>query len=165
MANYVEIVPSPIEKSSGQSMTIPGTDSVLARGLVRIGADAIEHQNDGAHDAYYAEEYVLHGPAGDMTREELKRYFASLRSAFSNFRITRERILTDGNWLAARNTMSGTFDRVFETSPVGPVPPNGQHVSFELINIFRYDNDGRLSEEWVQVDSLGMLGQLGVKVS
>jgi predicted ester cyclase len=136
----------------------------LARGLIRIGEEAIERENDSAHDAYFSESYVLHGPLGDMTREELKRYFASLRSAFSNFHIKRERILTDGRWLAARSTMSGTFDHVFRMSPIGPVQPNGRDVRFEVINLFRYDDEGRLAEEWVQVDNLGLLRQLGGRV-
>lgn len=99
-----------------------------------------------------------------MTRDELKRYFASLRKALSNFQIKRERILTDGNWLAARSTMSGTFDRAFEMSPIGPVEPNGTFIRFEVISLFRYDEDGRLAEEWVQSDTLGLLRQLGVNL-
>ncbi|HZD84622.1 MAG TPA: ester cyclase family protein [Gemmatimonadaceae bacterium] len=153
------------ETASGTgSTTKVSSDGPLARGLIRIGEEAIERENDAAYDAYFAESYVLHGPLGDMTRDELKRYFASLRAAFSNFRITRERILTDGKWLAARNTMSGTFDHFFEMSPIGAVQPNGRHVRFEVINLFHYDDKGRLLEEWVQVDNLGLLRQLGVRV-
>jgi len=38
-------------------------------------------------------------------------------------------------------------------------------VSFELINIFRYNEDGRLIEEWVQMDNRGFLKQLGVNIA
>jgi len=44
---------------------------------------------------------------------------------------------------------------------VGPLPPNGSRVVFELINIFRSDDQGRLAEEWVQTDNRSRLRQLG----
>ncbi len=84
-----------------------------------------------------------------MGFDELRAYFASLRAAFSNLRIVREQIIADGRFLAARITFSGTFTSVFTSSPIGPVEPTGQHVEWEVINTFRYD-DGRLAEEWVQ---------------
>jgi hypothetical protein len=49
----------------------------------------------------------------------------------------------------------------FAYTPIGTVQPNGQHVQWELINIFRYTDDGRLVEEWVQTDTYDLLRQLG----
>jgi len=49
--------------------------------------------------------------------------------------------------------MAGRFDKEFAYTPIGTVQPNGQHVQWELINIFRYTDDGRLVEEWVQTDT------------
>jgi hypothetical protein len=34
---------------------------------------------------------------------------------------------------------------------------------FELTNIFRYDDQGRLAEEWVQRDNRSLLRQLGAE--
>jgi hypothetical protein len=48
-------------------------------------------------------------------------------------------------------------------SPVGTLPPDGAHVVFELINIFRYDDQGRLAEEWVQTDNRSRLRQPGAE--
>lgn len=53
--------------------------------------------------------------------------------------------------------------REFTHSPVGPLPPNGNRVVFELMNIFRYDDQGRLAEEWVQTDNRSRLRQLGAE--
>jgi hypothetical protein len=38
----------------------------------------------------------------------------------------------------------------FTQSPVGSLPPNGQDVVFELTNIFGYDDQGRIAEEYVE---------------
>jgi predicted ester cyclase len=143
---------------------MPGfiSDSPLARGLIRIGETAIVREDDAALRNYYADGYVFHGPGGDLSLEQLSAYFASLRAAFTNLRIVREQIIVDGNFLAARNTFSGDFTAVFTASPIGAVPPNGEHLEWEVINTFRYDGDGRLAEEWTQTDYRTFLAKLGV---
>ncbi|WP_308013481.1 ester cyclase [Streptomyces beigongshangae] len=47
----------------------------------------------------------------------------------------------------------------------GAIAPNGQPMRLELINHFRFDENGRLAEEWVQYDNLGFLRQLGVDLA
>jgi predicted ester cyclase len=143
---------------------MPGfiSDSPLARELIHLGDDAIAREDDAALRAYFTEDYVFHGPGGDLSFEELRAFFASLRAAFRDFRVVREQIIVDGNFLAARNTFSGEFTGVFTHSPIGPIEPTGQHVEWEAINTFRYDDDGRLAEEWVQTDYRSFLAKLGV---
>jgi predicted ester cyclase len=69
----------------------------------------------------------------------------------------------EGQYVACQTTITGIFVREFTQSPVGPLPPNGQRVIFELTNIFRYDDEGRLAEEWIQTDSRSVLRQLGAE--
>ena len=143
---------------------MPGfiSDSPLARDLIRIGNEAIAREDDAALRAYFTEDYVFHGPGGDLSFDQLRAYFASLRAAFSDLRLVREQIIVDGNFLAARTTFSGDFTRVFTYSPIGPVEPTGQHLEWEVIGTFRYDDERRLAEEWVQTDYRGLLVKLGV---
>jgi predicted ester cyclase len=141
------------------------SDSPLARDLIRIGDEAIAIEDDAKLRDYYASDYVLHGPGGDLGFEELRAYFASLRAAFSGLRIVREQVIADGSILAARNTFSGDFTGVFDYSPIGPIQPTGRYIEWELINTFRYDGYGRLAEEWVQTDYRGLLTKLGVIVT
>jgi hypothetical protein len=68
----------------------------------------------------------------------------------------------DGSFLAARTTFSGDFTGVLTYSPIGPVEPTGQHLEWEVIGTFRYDDEGRLAEEWVQTDYRSFLSKLGV---
>jgi hypothetical protein len=76
--------------------------SPLARDLIRIGEEAIAREDDAALRAYFAEDYVFHGPGGDLGFDQLSGYFASLRAAFSDLRLVREQIIADGTFLAAR---------------------------------------------------------------
>ena len=57
---------------------------------------------------------------------------------------------------------SGEFTGVFTYSPIGPVEPTGQHLEWEVIGTFRYDDHGRLAEEWVQTEYRSFLAKLGV---
>jgi predicted ester cyclase len=143
---------------------LPGfiSDSPLARGLIRVGDEAIAREDDTKLRDYYTEDYVFHGPGGDLSFDQLSAYFASLRAAFSDLRLVREQIIVDGSFLAARTTFSGDFTGTFTYSPIGPVEPTGQHLEWQLIGIFRYDDDGRLAEEWVQTDYRSLLTKLGV---
>jgi predicted ester cyclase len=137
---------------------MPGfiSDSPLARDLIRIGDEAIAREDDAALRAYFAEGYVFHGPGGDLGFDGLSAYFASLRAAFSDLRLVREQIIADGNFLAARTTFSGDFTGVFTYSPVGPVEPTGQHLEWEVLGTFRYD-DPRAAGRGVGADRLPQL--------
>ena len=143
---------------------MPGfiSDSPLARDLIRIGEDAIARENNAKLRDYFAADYVFHGPGGDLSFDELSAYFASLRGAFNNLRLVREQIIVDSNFLAARTVFSGDFTGIFTYSPIGPVEPTGQHLEWDVIGTFRYHDDGRLAEEWVQTDYRSLLTKLGV---
>ncbi len=143
---------------------MPGfvSDSPLARDLIRIRNDAIAREDAPALRAYFREDYVFHGPAADLGFDEMSASFASLREAFGRLRLIREQVIVDGNFLAARTAFSGDFTGVFTYSPIGPVEPTGQHLEWEVIGIFKYDDEGRLAEEWVQTDYRSFLTKLGV---
>ena len=136
------------------------TREELIAGLIRIGEHGIATEDDEALDQYFSPEFVFHGPNGDLRYEQLKSYFASLRAAFDDLTMTRDHIVVDGNFVACQTSIAGRFVREFTQSPVGVLPPTGDRVVFELINIFRYDETGRLAEEWMQSDTRSSLRQL-----
>jgi predicted ester cyclase len=85
------------------------------------------------------------------------------RSAFDDLSIKRGIVVVEGNYVACQTTITGTFAREFTHSPAGSLQPNGRRVAFELTNIFRYDGEGRLLEEWIQTDNRSVLRQLGAE--
>ncbi|WP_199444352.1 ester cyclase [Umezawaea beigongshangensis] len=137
-----------------------------ARALIRVGQDGIARENAAALDAFFHPDFRFHGPGGaELNREQLWAYFASARRAFDDFSVERQAIIDDGGpHLSSRTRFAGVFARTFDGTALGPLEPTGQPFSYDLINIFRYHEDGRLLEEWVQYDQLGQLAQLGVDV-
>ena len=70
-------------------------------------------------------------------------------------------MIVEGNLIACQTWIEGRFVREFTKSPAGSLPPNGARVTWDLINIFRFDDDGLLVEEFVRTDYRTFLRQLG----
>lgn len=141
-------------------------DELVAR-LVRAGELEVSGADQAETDSYFAtEEFRFHGPDGsEADYAGLTRYFASIRAAFDDRSIRRGVIVAEGRYVACQTWIEGTFAREFTHSPAGPLPPNGQRVRWDLMNLFRFDDDGRLAEEWVRTDYRSFLRQLGAEGS
>jgi predicted ester cyclase len=143
----------------------PGSREELVAGLIRIGEKELTGEDEAEVDAYFSRDFTFHGPDGaESSYEGLKAYFASLRAAFDDLTISRGIMVVEDDYVACQTTIAGTFVREFTHSPIGPLPPNGRRITFELMNIFRYDEEGRLAEEWVQTDNRSRLRELGAEV-
>ncbi len=139
-------------------------DELVAR-LIRAGELEVSGDDQAEADSYFdAESYRFHGPDGfESDYAGLAAYFASIRSAFDHRSIRRGIVVAEGLDVACQTWIEGTFVREFTQSPVGPLPPNGQRVVWDLSNIFRFDDQGRLVEEWVRADNRSFLRQLGAE--
>ncbi len=135
-------------------------DDLVAR-LVRAGELEVSGEAPDEVGDYFSPDFRFHGPGGfESDYAGLSAYFESVRAAFDDRSIQRGIIVVEGNDIACQTWIEGTFVREFTQSPVGPLPPNGKRVVFDLINIFRMDDEGRLVEEYVRVDNKSVLDQL-----
>jgi predicted ester cyclase len=141
------------------------TRSELVSRLVRVGELEVSGEDQSEVGTYFdRDNFRFHGPDGFETDYAgLTAYFASIRAAFDNRKITRGIIVVEGNTAACQTRIEGTFTREFTQSPAGSLPPNGATVVMVLINIFRFDEDGRLVEEYVCTDYRSLLRQLGAE--
>jgi len=90
-------------------------------------------------------------------------YFKAIRAAFNDRSIRRGIIVAEDNDVACQTWIEGTFFREFTQSPAGALPPNGQRVVWDLLNIFRLGDQGRMVEERVRTDYRSFLRQLGTE--
>jgi predicted ester cyclase len=77
------------------------------------------------------------------------------RTAFSNLKAEIEDLVEEGDKVACRFRISGTH-----SGPLMGVPASGKPVSVLATGIFRVA-DGKLAENWVNLDALGILQQIG----
>jgi steroid delta-isomerase-like uncharacterized protein len=90
-----------------------------------------------------------------LDREAQKRRIASFRQAMPDVRLTLEDLVAEGDRVVFRITLHGTQEGAF----MG-VPPTGKAVSIAAIDIARLDG-GKIVEHWGQMDTYGLLRQLG----
>jgi predicted ester cyclase len=77
------------------------------------------------------------------------------RAAFSDAQITVDDQIAEGDKVASRWTGRGTHD-----GELMGVPPSGRQVTVDGLVVSRVAN-GKVVEEWVNWDTLGMLQQVG----
>ena len=148
-----------------QTMTDPTTKDALIARLIRAGEALVSGAPEDDIASYFdAQTYRFHGPDGsDTDFAGLNAYFASVRDAFDDRSILRGIIVVDGQTMACQTWIEGTFARDFTMSPVGLLPPNGARVTFALMNIFKFDDQNRIVEEFIQSDNRSVLRQLGAE--
>ena len=92
-------------------------------------------------------------PAGS---EGTRQFIGMYLTAFPDLHLAAEDMIAEGDEVAARFTMRGIHRGEF----MG-IPSTGKQVTMTGIQIVRIA-DGRIAENWVNLDALGMLQQLGV---
>jgi predicted ester cyclase len=139
-------------------------DQLVTR-LIKAGEIEVLGGEQEEIDSYFeTRQFRFHGPEGfEADYAGLTEYFQSIRAAFDDRSIRRGIIIAEGNHFACQTWMEGSFVREFTHSPVGVLPPNGQRVVWDLMNMFRFDGQGRLVEEWVRTDYRSFLRQLGAQ--
>ena len=134
--------------------------------LIEAGELEASQERHAEAAAYFSPNFRFHGAAGVETDlAGLDAYFASLRAAFPDLKIWREAVFGEGPYLAARTRFRGTFTNTFTMSPAGPVEPHGGVVEWEVMNIFRFDEEGRIAEEWVKTDPVTLVRALGASLT
>ena len=128
------------------------TSGIDGKDLVRrYLEDVFTRGNLGAMDRYLR---------GEPFKARVEELVTRWRTAFSDFRITVEEVVAEGDLVVAFEVLSGTHDGVYE-SRLGPIPPTGAKVSWSRISIRTLDGD-RFVDGFFEEDEVGLLMQLGV---
>jgi len=107
-----------------------------------------------------AHDFIHHNPDRPdvRSREDYKYWFAESCSLFPDLHITVDILVAEADTVAGRWTFRGTNTGDFERP--APAPATGKQVSVSGMNFFRFAA-GKIVEEWLQEDTMGMLRQLG----
>lgn len=112
-----------------------------------------------AFDEILAEDFVEHEELPGLApgREGVKQFFGHQLAAFPDLRMEPEDVLSSGDKVVARVRMTGTHRGEF----VG-IPASGRSIDIQLIDIIRFDDDGRAVEHWGVADMMRLMQQLGM---
>jgi len=90
------------------------------------------------------------------SREQMKQFLGAVHTAFPDWRVEIRAIITEGNDVAVRWDGHATHLGEFQG-----ISPTGKKVSVCGINMYMIE-EGRIAQEWEQMDTMGMLMQLRV---
>jgi steroid delta-isomerase-like uncharacterized protein len=94
--------------------------------------------------------------APPLDREGHREMIAEFLRAFPDGRNTTDDLLAEGDKVVHRWTYRGTHEGAFQG-----MPPTGRQVTLTGISIWRFEGD-KIVESWHELDTLGLLQQLGV---
>jgi steroid delta-isomerase-like uncharacterized protein len=127
------------------------------KAIVRRGVEAFNEGNVDAVDELVTDSYVRHDPNSPEVRgpEEEKQLIAMYRSAFPDLHFTIEDMIAEGDKVVIRVGISATHK-----GELFGIPPTENRLTLTGTEIYRLV-DGKIDEQWVIVDTLGMMQQLG----
>ena len=126
--------------------------------LVRRYVEEIANQGKAdAADEIIGADYVYHGEGPEGTGPEVVKQFNSMyRTAFPDLHLTIEDMIAEGDRVVVRVTARGT-----NSGPMMDQPATGKKIEVRSIFIVRIAN-GKVVEEWENIDELSMMRQLGL---
>ena len=106
-----------------------------------------------------AQDVVMHHPSSPdpiVSFEAVKGMMSAFRAGFPDFQMTVEDVIGGGDQAAVRWRMQGTHD-----ADLFGIPPSNKSVNVAGISVVRVA-DGKIVEDWVAENSLGLMQQIGV---
>jgi steroid delta-isomerase-like uncharacterized protein len=119
--------------------------------------EVMNRKNLAAIDELYAVDAVEYVPGTPpLDREGIKQFLGMVLAAFPDLHETIEDAIAEGDRVVTRSTYLGTHTGSFQG-----IPPTGKRVTITGIHLTRVVN-GKMVEDWANLDQLGMLQQIGV---
>jgi steroid delta-isomerase-like uncharacterized protein len=106
-----------------------------------------------------SEDVVMHHPSSPAPvagREAIVGFLGAFRAGFPNMSMVVEDSVAAGDKVVIRWRMSGAH-----TADLFGIPPTGKDVTVGGISWLRF-SEGRVVEDWVSEDSMGLMVQIGV---
>jgi len=124
----------------------------------RLIEEVMNGRNPDALDEIVAGDVVHHSLPPGMPQgiESYRALTSGYTVAFPDLQATIDDLIAEGDRVVVRMTNRGTHQGEF----MG-IPPTGKRIEVSAITMLRFA-DGKLAEEWVQADMLGVMEQLGV---
>ncbi len=111
---------------------------------------AIRNMDPDAWSTCFAEQAISYEPGASAPlhgKTALRAFLAGVLEAFQNLGLKEDHVFSSGNRVAVKFTGRGTGK-------------NGREVSFEGIDVFEVNPDGKIEQMWGYWDPAAMMAQL-----
>ena len=125
--------------------------------IERMFDTVINEGNVDAAPEFFAEDYVDHGPMGEMPGiEAFKQVVVAWRGAVPDVHCAVENYFESGDLAAWNIRVTGTF-----TGEMMGMPPTGKSFEYVTPNIGRFNAEGKAVEHWADQGMFQFLTQVG----
>jgi predicted ester cyclase len=137
-----------------------GNEAMLAR-YIGLFDEVFNGRKLDRIEEYIAADFLPHdGAPGARGPEAIRSFVTNMAKSFPQRKLTNDLIICGGDMVVAYQTVEGVND-----GPLfGGLPPTGKSFNFKWIDIYRF-KDGKVVERWGAGDSLGMMQQMGFKLT
>jgi predicted ester cyclase len=124
----------------------------------RLFEEGLNQNQPSVLDELIAPSFVIYDapPAMEHGPEGFRQVVALFRTAFPDLHVTFEAEFAESDFVIHRGYVTGTHQGEFQG-----IPPTGKQVKVKTLDIWRVAN-GQAVENWLQMDMLGLMQQLGV---
>jgi len=127
------------------------------KALVRRYFEEYNKGNPAMIDELCTADFVWHAPGGleQLSREVTKKVLTGFTTTFSDFRVTIEDMVAEGDKVVAFSKRTGTHIGEYRG-----IAATGKQVTWTWMVMFRIEG-GKIAEEWDEGDHLSLMQQLG----
>jgi predicted ester cyclase len=150
---------TPGNKREGEEMSTASHKEIVRRYF----AEAVDKRNEDILDELWTPDCVVHRPEVPepiIGLGEFKRAFRRILEPYREFTTTIDDVIAEEDRVACRLSHRAVHHGQW-TSRIGRHEVAGRVVSVSAMALFRF-RDGKIAEEWVSRDELGMLIEVGV---
>jgi predicted ester cyclase len=124
----------------------------------RLFEEGLNQNKPGVFDELLALDFVIYDPPPGTQPgpEGFRKVVAMFRTAFPDLHVTFEAEFADGDYVMHRGYITGTHQGEWQG-----IAPTGKQIKMKTLDIWRVAN-GKAVENWVQMDMLSLMQQLGV---
>lgn len=116
--------------------------------------------NVAIYDEVFSPDFISYSSsaAGEIRGPEaFKQANVMYLSSFPDFKVTLKKVIAEKNLVMVYGVASGTHQ-----GPLMGIAPTGKRITWTGMDIYRFNDEGKIDGRWLEFDSMGMFQQLGV---
>ena len=107
--------------------------------------------------AFYAADHQIKSRPSPKGRDQIKAFFVNSHQTWPGIQIVVEHAVAEGDWVMGRSVTTATH-----STAVFGVLPTHKRIESTFWDLHRFDEAGLIVETWNLMDSLTIMGQLGL---
>lgn len=151
------------EAMAAETITTSGHESVFADHVRQSYEEGNTQYDVDLLRQLYAPEYTGHSVDGSVaTLDQFIDNLAAVRAALPDVTYTVNDTVAQGSYVAARITLSGTFQNPLALPGQDAIQPTDQPITLEISFWHKLNEAGQIVEDWEIYDQVSLFAQLGV---